>query len=129
MTERKEKPIVLGICGSVRNGSWNGKLLRAAAHHLPENVEYREVQLDGLPFYTPEREADIPESVKSLLAEVNAASGVLIASPEYNFTIPAALKCALEWLSRPTIGTPLAGKHPWLHTRFSPDSSLDSISV
>ena len=93
---------ILGIAGSVRRGSHNRRLLRAAGDTLPSGVDL--VEWDGLaalPAFDEDLETTPPEPVRKLLAEVEAADALLIATPEYNASVPGALKNALDWASRP----------------------------
>lgn len=103
---------ILGLSGSLRRGSHNTNLLRAAARALPPGVEL--VVYDGLadlPHYDEDLDVDPPHAaVARLRAEVAAADGVLIATPEFNGSIPGALKNALDWASRPTAASALRGK-------------------
>lgn len=101
---------ILAISGSVRRGSHNSALIRAAADLLPPGVEL--VIHDGLkeiPNYDAD-ELERPAAVQRLWGEVEQADGVLIATPEYNHSIPGVLKNALDWLSRPLAESPLANK-------------------
>ena len=93
---------ILGISGSLRRGSHNRKLLRAAAALLPPGVDL--VEWDGLaalPAFDEDLEASPPESVRAFLAAVEEADALLIATPEYNASLPGALKNAIDWASRP----------------------------
>jgi chromate reductase len=94
---------ILAISGSLRRGSHNTMLLRAAKRLLAP--EYELVYWDGLrdvPPYDEDRDAEqAPASVGALREAVRAADAVLIATPEYNSSIPGALKNALDWASRP----------------------------
>jgi chromate reductase len=93
---------ILGIAGSLRRGSHNRRLLRAAAHALPSGVEL--VEWDGLaeiPAFDEDLETNPPAVVQAFLDEIERADGVLIATPEYNASVPGALKNALDWASRP----------------------------
>ena len=93
---------ILGICGSLRKASYNiavaARLRRAdAAGH-----DARIARIDDLPMFNQDVfDAGIPEPAKRLRAEIAEADGVLIASPEYNFSLSAALKNAIDWASRP----------------------------
>jgi chromate reductase len=93
---------ILGISGSLRRGSHNTKLLRAAAQQLPPGAEL--VLFDGLrdvpPFDEDEERFTLP-AVESLRNAVRAADAVLISTPEYNHSLPGVLKNALDWTSRP----------------------------
>lgn len=103
---------VLGISGSLRRDSYNSALLRAAAERLPGGVEL--VAYDGLreiPAYDADlEEAGTPAAVAALRAAVREADAVLVATPEYNHSIPGALKNALDWVSRPAGESALTGK-------------------
>jgi chromate reductase len=102
---------ILAISGSLRRDSHNSALLRAAAELLPPGAELR--ILDGLreiPPYDDDVLPDRPAAVQRVWGEVEAADAVLIATPEYNHSLPGQLKNALDWLSRPLIDSPLRNK-------------------
>jgi chromate reductase len=103
---------VLGISGSLRRDSYNSALLRAAAERLPAGVEL--VSYEGLreiPPYDPDVEAEgVPAAVEELRNAVREADAVLIATPEYNHSLPGQLKNALDWVSRPAGESALMGK-------------------
>jgi chromate reductase len=103
---------VLGISGSLRRGSYNRNLLRAAAELLPEDVEF--VLWDGLKEVPPYDEDDdtesAPAAVPRLRAAIGGADAVLIATPEYNSSIPGQLKNAIDWASRPIATNVLRNK-------------------
>ena len=102
---------ILGISGSVRRDSHNSKLLRAAADRLPSGVELVEWDgLGGLPIFDEDLEGDRPQAVEDLLAAVDEADALLIATPEYNSSLPGGLKNALDWASRPFPGCVLQDK-------------------
>jgi chromate reductase len=93
---------ILGICGSLRKGSLNMAALRACQEHLPQGMNLRITSIAELPMFNQDVfDAGIPEVAKRLRAEIAEADGVLIASPEYNFSLTAALKNAIDWASRP----------------------------
>lgn len=93
---------VLGIAGSLRRGSYNRALLRAAADLLPADVTIETAEIGALPLYDADLEAaGVPAAVTALKARVRAADALLIATPEYNTSVSGALKNALDWLSRP----------------------------
>ena len=95
---------VLGIAGSLRRGSYNRRLLRAAAEALPPGVAFEEFERFGdVPLFNEDRELFTPEPVLALREAIRDADAVLIATPEYNHSIPGVLKNALDWISRPTI--------------------------
>jgi chromate reductase len=103
--------LVLGISGSLRAGSYNTQLLRAAARELPPEAEFRELQgLDGIPPYSEDLDFGLgPERVRKLREALGWADGVLISTPEYNHSIPGQLKNALDWASRPFPANALQG--------------------
>jgi chromate reductase len=93
---------ILGISGSVRRGSHNRRLLRAAGDMLPSGVDLVEWEgLTGLPIFDEDLEDSPPAVVQEFLDAVAAADGILIATPEYNASLPGGLKNALDWASRP----------------------------
>ncbi len=93
---------VLGICGSLRMKSFNMAGLRAAGELMPDGMSMHVAQIGDIPLYNQDvLDAGMPESVKRLRNEIAAADGVLIASPEYNFSVTPALKNAIDWASRP----------------------------
>ena len=93
---------ILGIAGSLRRGSHNRRLVRAAAQQLPPGVELVEWDgLAGIPAFDEDLETTPPGVVQEFLDEIDAADAVLIATPEYNASLPGALKNALDWASRP----------------------------
>ena len=100
---------ILGIIGSLRRESVNGKLLRAAEQCLPAGAKMIITGCGDLPHYNSDL-TDKPEPVVRLLQLVNESDGLLIASPEYNFSIPGVLKNAIDWVSRPAYKSVLAGK-------------------
>ena len=93
---------ILGIAGSLRRGSHNRRLLRAAGDALPPGVVLVEWDgLAGLPIFDEDLENDPPAVVQDLLDEIESADALLIATPEYNASVPGGLKNALDWASRP----------------------------
>ncbi|HET7416490.1 MAG TPA: NADPH-dependent FMN reductase [Solirubrobacterales bacterium] len=102
---------VLGISGSLRRGSYNHALLREAAERLPGGAELIEFnRLGEIPPYDADLEAEgTPESVEALRQAMREADAVLIATPEYNHSIPGVLKNALDWASRPAGQSALNG--------------------
>jgi chromate reductase, NAD(P)H dehydrogenase (quinone) len=103
---------VLAISGSLRRGSHNTTLLRAAAELLPPSVELD--IFSGLKAVEPYDEDDDlaggPDGARSLREAIESADAVLIASPEYNSSIPGQLKNAIDWASRPLRENALWGK-------------------
>jgi len=102
---------ILGISGSLRKGSYNSGLLRAAGALLPDGVTLETYDLSSIPLYNADLDGEsVPEPVRSLKARIAAADALLIATPEYNYSIPGILKNAIDWASRPPINSPLNGK-------------------
>src|SRR2546423_1436530 len=103
---------ILAISGSLRDDSYNTKLLRAAAELVDEEVEL--VLLDGLKAVPPYDEDDdvdpAPAAVSRLREAIAGADGILFATPEYNSSIPGQLKNAIDWASRPLATNPLRNK-------------------
>src|SRR5437763_3797017 len=102
---------VLAISGSLRGGSHNTRLLRAMRGLLPAGTELEVFsRLAEIPPYSEDEEDALPPAVAALKAAIAGADAVLIATPEYNGSIPGQLKNALDWVSRPVGESPLAGK-------------------
>lgn len=93
----------IGISGSLRRHSYHTGLLRAAAELAPAGVEISVATLADIPLYDQdvEESSGVPAAVARLKDEIQAADGLLIASPEYNNSVPGVLKNAIDWLSRP----------------------------
>ena len=103
---------ILGISGSLRRDSHNTRLLRAAAEELPSGVELELwTGLKAVPPFDEDDEAGpVPEAVADLREAIDRADAVLIATPEYNSSIPGVLKNALDWASRPSATNPMRNK-------------------
>lgn len=95
--------LLLGLTGSLRRGSYNRRLLAAAARGLPPEVEFQQWDgLEAIPAYSEDIDvAPAPAAVDDLRGTLAHADAVLIATPEYNHSIPGQLKNALDWASRP----------------------------
>lgn len=103
-------PRVLGIAGSLRSGSYNRRLLEAATEALPD-VDWQIARLRGIPPYDADLEAQgIPPAVETFKTQVADADAIVIATPEYNHSIPGVLKNAIDWASRPAMRSPFVGK-------------------
>jgi len=101
---------VLGISGSLRAGSFNTALLRAAAELLPPAMTLSVADISAVPLYNGDIEKEgFPAPVEELRRRVAEADAILIATPEYNFSIPGPLKNVIDWISRPP-SQPFAGK-------------------
>jgi chromate reductase len=93
---------VLGICGSLRKASFNMAALRACTELLPAGMKLEIATISDIPMYNQDVfDAGMPEPVKRIRAAIAAADGILFASPEYNFSVTAALKNVIDWGSRP----------------------------
>ena len=103
---------VLGISGSLRRDSYNHALLREAAERLPAGAELVEFErLGEIPPYDADlEEIGVPEPVEALREAIRGVDGVLVATPEYNHSIPGVLKNALDWASRPAGRSAMNGK-------------------
>ncbi len=102
---------VLGFAGSLRHGSYNRALLRAAAELAPDGMQIDTFDLAGIPLYNGDldREGQRPEAVERFKEAIAEADALLIATPEYNYAVPGVLVNALDWASRPALRSPLAG--------------------
>ena len=92
---------ILGIAGSLRQGSYNRAALRAAKTLRPDDSELEIFDLKGIPGFTEDEERNPPEQVVALKARVKSADAILFVTPEYNYSIPGVLKNAIDWASRP----------------------------
>jgi chromate reductase len=92
---------ILGFAGSLRKGSYNKAILRAAAEMVPSEARLEIFDLEGIPPFNQDFEKSPPEKVKEFKAKIKLADCILIASPEYNYSIPGILKNAIDWASRP----------------------------
>lgn len=94
---------IIGIAGSLRTGSYNAALLRAAAEVAPPGCTIEIASIKGIPLYDGDLEAaeGVPAPVTELKDRIAAADGLLLATPEYNNSIPGVFKNAIDWLSRP----------------------------
>jgi chromate reductase len=102
---------VCGIAGSLRSGSYNRALLRAAAEVAPGHIRIAEFDLSSVPPYNADVEAaGAPEAVAALKRAIRSADALIIATPEYNSGVPGVLKNALDWASRPPRESALIGK-------------------
>ena len=112
MATRDQRPLTfLGIAGSLRRGSYNRGLIRAAIELAPAGARVIPYDLIDLPLYNGDVEAEgDPEPVAAFKREIAAADALLIATPEYNHCVPGVLKNAIDWASRPARASVLTGK-------------------
>jgi len=102
---------ILAFSGSLRRASANTGLLRAAAEVLPEDATMEIFDLSPIPLYNADvQAAGWPAPVQDFKSRIAAADALLIATPEYNYSIPGVLKNAIDWASRPPKESPLNGK-------------------
>jgi chromate reductase, NAD(P)H dehydrogenase (quinone) len=93
---------ILGFAGSLRTGSYNKSLLRAAGELLLPNVAILKIfDLADIPPYNQDIEMDMPQKVKEFKSNIREGDAILIATPEYNYSVPGVLKNAIDWASRP----------------------------
>ncbi len=92
---------ILGFVGSLRKDSYNKALMRAALELIPEGVELEVFDLEGIPLFNQDLEQQPVEKVREFKAKIRAAAAILIATPEYNYSIPGVLKNAIDCASRP----------------------------
>lgn len=102
---------ILAFAGSLRKGSYNRALLRAAEELAPESLNIQIFDLEGIPLYNADVEAQgDPKRVSEFKEAVRKADGLLIATPEYNHGVPGVTKNAIDWASRPARKAPLNEK-------------------
>jgi chromate reductase, NAD(P)H dehydrogenase (quinone) len=102
---------ILAFSGSLRQGSFNKSLLRAAAELAPEGMTIEIFDLEGIPLFNADIEAKgDPERVKAFKKAIRNADGLLIASPEYNHGMTGVTKNAIDWASRPAKDPAISGK-------------------
>ena len=102
---------LVGISGSLRKDSLNTALLHAAAELMPNGATLTTASIAGVPLYNADLDVDGgPQPVRELKERIDAADGLLIATPEYNYSVPGVLKNAIDWVSRPAFKSVLVGK-------------------
>lgn len=113
---------ILGISGSLRAGSYNTALLRAARAVTAGEVEIEIATLHGIPLYDAdlEQREGLPAAVLELKAKIMSSDGVILATPEYNNGIPGVFKNGIDWLSRPTTDIPKLFRRPFAIMGASP---------
>ena len=96
-----QKVYILGFAGSLRKQSYNRAILAAALEMVPDDASLEIFDLEGIPPFNQDLELQSPDKVKEFKARIRAADAILIATPEYNYSIPGVLKNAIDWASRP----------------------------
>lgn len=95
---------LVGMSGSLRKGSYNTMLLKAAAQLLPTDVSMEIISIEDIPLYNADLDLPAakqrPQAVEHFRKMLSDADGILISSPEYNYSIPGGLKNAIDWASR-----------------------------
>jgi chromate reductase len=107
MTKRVK---ILGFAGSLRKDSYNKALLHAASKILPANSRLEVFDLEGILPFNQVYEDQPPEKIKEFKNKIRSADAILIATPEYNYSIPGVLKNAIDWASRPPSDNAWRGK-------------------
>lgn len=102
---------ILGIAGSLRTGSYNMAVLKAACQLVPEGTSLEIFEsLGEIPLFNQDQENNLPESVLKLKDKIKSSDAILFATPEYNYSIPGVLKNAIDWASRPYSDNSWEGK-------------------
>ncbi len=96
-----DKIKILSFAGSLRKGSYNKAIQRAAVELCPENASIEIFDLEGIPPFNQDLELQPPAKVKDFKAKIRSADALLIVTPEYNYSMPGVLKNAIDWASRP----------------------------
>ena len=96
-----QKVHILGFAGSLRIQSYNKAILAVALETIPDDASLEVFDLEGIPPFNQDLELQPPDKVKEFKAKIRAADAILIATPEYNYSIPGVLKNAIDWASRP----------------------------
>jgi len=106
-----EQVSILAFAGSLRKDSYNKSLLRAARDLAPETMKVEFFDLEGIPFFNADVEAEgDPDYVKKFKKAIRKADGILVATPEYNYGMSSVVKAAIEWSSRPPEDAPIEEK-------------------
>ena len=105
-----KKLVILGFAGSLRKGSYNRSLLDTALRLVPKDARLEIFDLAGIPPFDQDLEDKLPVRVKEFKKKIREADAILIATPEYNYSIPGVLKNAIDWASRPYGDNAFEGK-------------------
>src|SRR3989344_4899667 len=101
---------IVAISGSLRKGSYNTMLVKALVKLAPKGMQIEIADISNLPIYNQNDEASFPAAAQALKDKIEKSDGVIIATPEYNRSIPGALKNVIDWASRPWGKNSFAGK-------------------
>ena len=101
---------ILGFAGSLRKGSYNKSLLRSAAQLLPSETSLEIFDLSDIPPYNQDLDNNMPPNVKEFKTKIRESDALLIATPEYNYSVPGVLKNAIDYASRPYGDNPFDDK-------------------
>ena len=107
-----EMPVLIAMSGSLRTGSYSNAVIETLREKFAGRVDLRLYDLAPIPLYNQDFEGELrPPPVKRLLADIEAADGLVLCAPEFNHSIPGVLKNAIDWASRPGFQSVLAYKH------------------
>jgi chromate reductase, NAD(P)H dehydrogenase (quinone) len=109
-TTTPEPVTIATMVGSLRTHSINRRLFNAVKEIAPPSMTFHELAIDILPHYNQDLDRQPPDVVEEFRNGIRSADGVLIVTPEYNYSIPGVLKNAIDWASRPSGKAPIAGK-------------------
>ena len=108
----EKTPVLLGMSGSLRAGSYSNAILETLREKFAGRAELRLYDLAPIPLYNQDFEGEKrPPAVKRMLADIAEADGLVLCAPEFNHSIPGVLKNAIDWASRPSFQSVLAYKH------------------
>ncbi len=102
---------IAGFGGSLRKGSYNRMLLGAASELMPEGSSLEIAEIYDIPLFNQDLESAMPASVVEFKRKISASDGILICTPEYNYSVPGILKNVIDWGSRPYGQSCFEGKH------------------
>jgi chromate reductase len=138
-------PVLLGMSGSLRTGSYSNAVLETLREKFAGRADLRPYDLAPIPLYNQDFEGDKrPPIVKQLLADIEAADGLVMCAPEFNHSIPGVLKNAIDWASRPAFTSvmaykpvaimatsrgPLGGARCLEHMKVALDSMLSRVTL
>ena len=138
-------PVLIGMSGSLRTGSYSNAVLETLREKFAGRADLSLYDLGQIPLYNQDFEGEQrPPTVKKLLADIEAADGLVLCAPEYNHSIPGVLKNAIDWASRPSFQSVLAYKHVAImatsrgplggarcleHTKVALDSCLARVTL